>query len=368
LRHTYVVLERFSTRMLRTVGTTFLVVFAAISAGCGGGTSGGGGSTAAGNPATGATSAAPVLHPAVKSIPAGDNPHSVLVAGGAIWVADFGGPVREFDTRGHQLRVIKLDEQAVAPGPSALWVGELSNSNSGPQGPLAEVDARTGKVVRRFAARDPVDVLAVGGGALWAASRFTSRITRISLPGGAQRTFRLPGTPTAIALGPGSVWVAYGQAGTSQAVGQPDTGAGGVVKLDPTTGRQTAQQSEGAVPTALVVAHGTVWVALANDLNELDRIDEATGKSVPGAPTVSVGKQPTDLVFADGSVWALNYSDATVTRVDPATGRPTATIAFAAPTNPDRLAANTPIRLAITPGLLWVTDAEANALRRLPDR
>jgi sugar lactone lactonase YvrE len=354
--------------MLRTSGTTFIVVFIAGSAGCGAGMSGRGGATVARNPPAGATSVAPVLHPAVQSIPAGDNPHNVLVAGGAIWVADFGGPVREFDTRGHQLRIVKLDEQSMAPGPSALWIGVLSNSNTGPQGPLAEVDARTGRVLRRLATRDPVDVLAVGGGAVWAASRFARRITRISLPGGAQRTVRLPGTPTAIALGTGSVWVAYGQAGTSQAVGQPETGSGGVVKLNPTTGRQTAQQTEGAVPTALVVAHGAVWVALPDDLNDLDRIDEATGRSVSSAPTVSVGRQPTDLAFANGSVWALNYSDATVTRIDPATGRPTATVAFAAPTNPDRLAANTPIRLAVTRGTLWVTDAEANTLRRLPDR
>ena len=66
-------------------------------------------------------------------------------------------------------------------------------------------------------------------------------------------------------------------------------------------------------------------------------------------------------------MWALNYSDATVTRIDAASGRVTGTIAFGPRTDPGRLAANSPIRLALTPGALWVTDAAANSLRRLPD-
>jgi hypothetical protein len=54
--------------------------------------------------------------------------------------------------------------------------------------------------------------------------------------------------------------------------------------------------------------------------------------------------------------------------VDPATSHPTATIAFAPATDPDRLAANSPIRLAVAPATLWVTDAQANTLRRVPVR
>lgn len=104
-----------------------------------------------------------------------------------------------------------------------------------------------------------------------------------------------------------------------------------------------------------------------DDINQLSRIDEATGQQVSGPP-IAVGQQPTGLVAGDGSVWALNYSDATITRVEPATGGTTATIAFGPRTDPNRLAANSPIRLAITPGTLWVTDAEANSLRRLSDR
>jgi hypothetical protein len=345
-----------------------LLALAVLGAGCGSAT------TVVEHSATGATQtstpsgAGAVLHPAVQSIPAGDNPHDVGVAGGKVWVADFGGPVLEFDARGHRLSVIKLDAQSMAVGAGGVWVGVLSNSNSGPQGPIAEIDARTGQVSRHVITRDPADLLAVGDGAVWAASRFTPRITRIPLAGGPQRTFRLPGTPTAIAVGRSAVWVAVGQAGTPQAVGEPQTGSGQVLGLDAGTGAQLGKENETAVPTSLVVAQGKVWVALANDVNALDELDEATGRSVTGTPSINVGMQPTGLASGDGSVWALNYSDGTVTRVDPATSHPTATIAFAPATDPDRLAANSPIRLAVAPATLWVTDAQANTLRRVPVR
>jgi streptogramin lyase len=325
--------------------------------------------TEASTPRTTGSASPAVIHPAVKTFPAGENPHDLAVAGGKLWVADFGGPVREYDARGHQVKTIALDAQSMAPGPGSVWVGLLSNSNTGPQGPIAEIEAHGGHVARRVKMRDSADVLAVGHGAVWAASRFATRVTRIPLSGGPQRTFKVPGAPTAIAVGPGGVWVAYGAAkpGLSAAVGEPQTGEGGVVKLDPKSGRQLAKQSKGAVPTALVVAHGTVWVALADDVNQVDRIDEATGQSGSGEP-IAVGQEPTGLVAGDGSVWVLNYADGTVTRVDPASGHTVATIAFGARTDPSRLAANSPIRLAVTLGTLWVTDAEANTLRRLPDR
>jgi streptogramin lyase len=354
--------------VLHRIRRSSLVALAVLGAGCGGA------STVVEHSATGATqtgtssSAAAVLHPTAESIPAGDNPHDVVVAGGKIWVADFGGPVLEFDAHGHRLRTIKLDAQSMAAGAGGVWVGLLSNSNTGPQGPIAEIDARRGQVSRHLIARDPADLLAVGDGAVWSASRFAPRITRIPLAGGPQRSFRLPGTPTAIALGRSAVWVAVGQAGTPQAVGEPQTGSGQVLGLDAATGAQLAQEGETAVPTSLVVAQGKVWVALADDVNALDELDEATGRSATGTPSINVGKQPTGLASGNGSVWALNYSDGTVTRVDPVTGHPTATIAIGPATDPDRLAANTPIRLALAPATLWVTDAQANTLRRVPVR
>src|SRR5205085_7512216 len=130
--------------------------------------------------------------------------------------------LREYDARGHHLKTIAVDAQSMARGPGSVWVGELSNSNSGPQGPLAEIDARTSQVVRRLKTRDSVDVLAVGDGAAWTASRFAARITRIPLSGGPQRAFKLPGAPTAIAVGRGGVWVAYGPSpGLAGAAGEP---------------------------------------------------------------------------------------------------------------------------------------------------
>ena len=319
--------------------------------------------------ARGSTSTtAVVTHPTVRTFNAGENPHDLVAVGGNVWVADFGGPLREYDAQGHRLKTIAVDVQSMAPARKSAWVGELSNSNTGPQGPLAEVDARSGRVVRRLTTRDPVDVLAVGDGGVWTASRFSTRITRISLNGRAQRTFKLPGAPTAIAIGSSGVWVAYGpKPGLAGAAGEPSTGSGGVVKLDPSSGRELSNQFESVVPTALVVAHGSVWVALSNGVNGLDRLDEASDHSVADTP-IPAGEQPTGLAAGDGAVWVLNYSDGTITRINPASGRVTGTIAFGPHTDPNRLAANSPIRVAVTPGTVWVSDAAANALHRLSVR
>lgn len=339
---------------------TAVCLMALLLAGCGGGTSGRGASTAQ------STNAQGVLHPPVRKFPAGENPRNVVVSVGKLWVADSGGPLREFDLRGHQLRTVNVRARSIAAGPSGLWVGEFSPTNTGPSGRLAEVDVRSGQVMRTLTTKDEADVLAVSHGVVWTASHFKSRITRIDLASGAQRVSSLPGTPSAVAIGSSAVWVALGHAGTAQAAGEPETDGGGVVGLHPVSGRQLSDQRLTAAPLALVVSPKTVWAAVAEDLDVVERLDAATGHSL--SRPVPVGKQPTDLVSGDGSIWALNYSDATITRIDPSTARVTATIAFAAPTDPQRLAAGTPIRLAVTTGLLWVTDAAANTLSRLASK
>src|SRR5581483_88575 len=343
-------------------GIGVLALAAALAmavAGCGGKSAPANTQTERGNAQRSTSTTAVVTHPTVRTFNAGENPHDLVAAGGKVWVADFGGPLREYNTQGHRLRTIAVDVQSMAAARGSVWVGELSNSNTGPQGPLAEVDARSGRVLRRRKTRDPVDVLAVGDGAVWTASRFATRITRISLNGGGQRTFKLPGAPTAVAIASRGVWVAYGpNPGLAGAAGEPSNGSGGVVMLDPATGRELANQFESVVPTALVVAHGSVWVALSNGVNALDRLDEVSDHSVAHSP-IPVGEQPTGLASGDGAVWVLNYSDATITRVNPATGRVTGTIAFGPRTDPNRLAANSPIRLAVTPGTVWVSDAAA---------
>lgn len=155
--------------------------------------------------------------------------------------------------------------------------------------------------------------------------------------------------------------------GLAGAAGEPSNGSGGVVKLDPASGRELSSRFESVVPTALMVAHGSVWVALSNGVNGLDRLDEASDHPVADTP-IPVGEQPTGLATGDGAIWVLNYSDGTITRVNPASDRVTGTIAFGPRTDPNRLAANSPIRLAVTPGTLWVSDAAANALHRLSAR
>src|SRR5436190_19905313 len=119
------------------------------AAGCGGGPGSTKTHTAASTPQTTGLTGPAVTHPAVETFPAGDNPHDLAVAGGKLWVADFGGPVREYDARGHHLKTRAPDARSMAPGPGSVWVGLVSDSRTGTPGPLVEIDAGRCQMVSR---------------------------------------------------------------------------------------------------------------------------------------------------------------------------------------------------------------------------
>lgn len=165
-----------------------------------------------------------------------------------------------------------------------------------------------------------------------------------------ERPIEVGGTPTAIAVGEGGVWVA-------------DNGAGTVSQIDPTSREVVGKPIEvGSGPSAIAVGEGGVWVASGDD--SVYRIDPETqdaerapvrvgdprgiaagegavwvgsgaGDTVTqldpdsleavGEP-IAVGGRPGDVVVGDGRVWALGTEDGTVTEIDAATGEVSATI------------------------------------------
>jgi YVTN family beta-propeller protein len=83
-------------------------------------------------------------------------------------------------------------------------------------------------------------------------------------------------------------------------------------------------------PTALVFDHGALWVANGLDAT-VSRIDPATGAMVA---TVAVGSGPTAVTSAGGSVWVADQYSGTVSRIDPADNRVAASVDLAgAPTS-----------------------------------
>jgi YVTN family beta-propeller protein len=113
--------------------------------------------------------------------------------------------------------------------------------------------------------------------------------------------------------------------------------------------RRRAAAAQALALACIVVAAAQVWRVLP------------VANFEPGAPrlprhvqaAIKVGKAPSAVLVAQGSVWVANSGDGTVSRIDPATNRVTATIGVDG--NPARLTADA--------GAVWV--ANPAALQRI---
>jgi hypothetical protein len=130
--------------------------------------------------------------------------------------------------------------------------------------------------------------------------------------------------PDGVAVGFGSVWVANGPTETGNGGGP---GQDTLWRIDRGSARAVAKIAV-AQPHELAVAAGSVWVA--TDVPSLVRVDPRTNRVV-GATRLR-GGGPTSVASTGGAVWALTTvvragrpAAALLSRVDPATGRVTAT-------------------------------------------
>ena len=88
-----------------------------------------------------------------------------------------------------------------------------------------------------------------------------------------------------------------------------------VVRLDPISGRSIGQPAlTGRQPCGLAAGGGSIWTADYGG-NSSTRIDQVTGQVLAKIP---VGGAPYDVTFAAGAAWVTNYTDGTVSRIDPA--------------------------------------------------
>ena len=182
----------------------------------------------------------------------------------------------------------------------------------------------TGGPVRTVAAGPAVEVgepvpvglspsaVAVGFGSVWVASRNDGTVARIAIAQGSGRPeltrgFPRPSQagqgPVAIAAGEGAVWVAAAD--------------GTVTRIDPGTeeARRVAAVPD---PGGIAAGGGGVWVTSRSG-RSLTRIDPRSGR-VAGRP-VRVGEAPADVSVGGGSVWVANTGSATVSRIDARSGQ-----------------------------------------------
>ena len=218
------------------------------------------------------------------------------------------------------------------------------------RGGIAMIDPRGVGPARKLAVPGTPSSLAVGAGSLWALSSAGGTITRIDPRSG--RTlgrFTAPGLPTDLAVGAGAIWVVNGRSNGGGLIGTTEQAS--ISRLDlrsavPTRttrlpGRTQPSQTDRdpGVP-AIAVGGGAVWAIDAQ--GDVVRLNPEGGIAALvkglGAAAIAAGA---------GAIW-IDDGGRYVVRIDPRTNR----VATRIP-----LAAGGLDGIAVGAGYVWVADA-----------
>ena len=228
-----------------------------------------------------------------------------------------------------------------------MWVGDARD------GTITRVDPETRKVVKTIGIGAPVVDLAVGLGAVWAATGGFGEVVRIDPDVGAA-TQRIPlGDPEdpvvpsvpSVGVGDGRVW-----AGVPAGLAQIDARSGDVVdtvdldstqalqiavgdgavwvttianrakRVEASSGRPTAEFYAGGWVYPVALGGGATWVG---GLRGLAKLNPDTGAALSSTAQVTL---VTGIAYGEGSLWLTNGDTADVVRLDAATGAVQATI------------------------------------------
>ena len=113
----------------------------------------------------------------------------------------------------------------------------------------------------------------------------------------------------------------------------------------------------GSGPAGIAITPAAVWVANSLDLT-VSKIDPATGRVTA---TIGVGDGPSAIVAAKNAVWVSDEFDATLDRIDPRTDQVTRSV----------FVGSSPQGLAASPSGVWVAARAVRGgqpPRRHPDR
>ena len=226
----------------------------------------------------------------------------------------------------------------IAAGDDAIWVGNIDDQT------LTRIDPSTRSAAGTISLDDRTPTgLAVGLGSVWVAHGLRGQVSRVDPQFG-----RVTGTTTvagtafgspygAVALDDETAWVVFGDSTLAR------LNAGGRV-----LGRGVA----GTQPAGVAVATGSVWVTNSGEAS-VQRFNAETFREGP-LRAFSAGTQPTGIVSADGAIWVANAGDDFVTRIEPSSGRVLQVTVGAGPS-----------ALASGSGAVWVANTAAGTVSRI---
>jgi streptogramin lyase len=231
----------------------------------------------------------------------------------------------------------------IALDAKSVWVTEDD------RGKLARISRASGRLITEdLDLGGDADGVDTGAGSVWAVSTGENRVRqfRPGTPAPLTETPVQPG-PKGIAVGPDDVWVVNSKTDQLTRIGLPDATVKEVIAV----GNDPRDVALGAP--------GIVWVANVKD-RSVTRID------LDGDPQyredIAVGGRPRDLAKdSRGNIWVAIADRDEVLRIgpaDPAGERPMKRIAVGA----------RPSGLAISDGLVWVTNTDAGTVTVLEER
>ena len=281
------------------------------------------------------------------------------------------------DRRPHSSRLLAAVAGVVLAAGAAAGVVLATRGTTRPPSPsgatsrLLLLDSDSARVTKTTGLPGLPTSVAVGFGSLWIADPNTQAVERIS-PTSRVVVDRVPigGEPGRIVVGGGAVWVAGTLGGTIHRIDPATDTVTQTVRLGGASasdiafggnGLWVADSTDKAV-VAIDSTHGSVVRTLSLDLQPsgiavgkgevwVAGYDEGTVEGIDlrsgrTVATVNVGNGPTSLLVSGKSVWVANSLDASVSRIDRLTGTVVATIPVG----------SGPSALALASGSLWVAN------------
>jgi YVTN family beta-propeller protein len=221
---------------------------------------------------------------------------------------------------------------AIAAGITGVVVARSTTAtlSAFPANSVGRIDARGGMRASLPVGQSPSGV-AYGARSVWVANTGDGTVSRIDpRHDRVIQTIKVGASPNAITVTGDDVWVT-------------NAGAGTVSRVNALTNTEADVIHVGNLPTAIASGPAGVWVANGGD-DTIQRIDPVTGET--GVP-IPVGGNPDGIAVGDATVWVANSQDGTVSPVDVATRSPGSPISVGAG----------PKGMALTPDALWVANA-----------
>jgi YVTN family beta-propeller protein len=264
----------------------------------------------------------------VADVPVGSRPTSIAVAPTGVWVGnDVDRTVSRIDPASHAiLRTIPVagHSLAVAAGRDAAWVAAVVGATDA-RLTLTRIDTQYYEL-RPLAAIDLGSVqgfeayvrpaVALGGDSGWFAAG--DRVARFDPAGSlSSARVRLAFTAGHLAAGVGSLWVV-----SAESSGGGDT-YGTLARVSPETNTlaDTTRIGNGA---SVDVGFGAVWVTSTSG-DTVTRVDPETLTPI-ATIHLPLGSFPTDIAVGEDAVWVVNRLTATVSRIDPKSNDVVATV------------------------------------------